>query len=198
LFDKLQRLFLIYIKKGIVHRDLKPENLLLSSKQADAHLKLADFGLSKVMEAAAVLETQCGTPGYVAPEVLMGEGYDEKVDIWSIGVIMYILLCGFPPFYAPNNQQLFEKIQKGDFQFLSPFWDEISQSAKDLIKKMIVVDPNVRLSAEQVLKDPWVSGHSASDRNLVSAINSLKKTNKEGKTTVLSTVPAARMALQNL
>ena len=80
----------------------------------------------------------------------MGEGYDEKVDVWSIGVIMYILLCGFPPFYAPNNQQLFEKIQKGEFQFLAPYWDPISDSAKELIKKMIVVDPALRYSAQQV------------------------------------------------
>jgi len=184
--------------KGIVHRDLKPENLLLSSKKGDTHLKLADFGLSKVMEAAAVLETQCGTPGYVAPEVLMGNGYDEKVDIWSIGVIMYILLCGFPPFYADNNAKLFEKIMKGDFQFLTPYWDPISDAAKQLIKKMIVVDPAVRYTANQVLGDPWVSGHTASDRDLTSALQSLKKTNKENKTTVLSSAPAARMAMQNL
>jgi len=183
-------------RKGIVHRDLKPENLLLSIKEGVPTLKLADFGLSKVMEATAVLETQCGTPGYVAPEVLKGEGYDEKVDVWSLGVILYILLCGFPPFYADNNTKLFQKIMAGDFQFLQPYWDPISDSAKELIKKMIVVDPAKRLSAEDVMKHPWILGHTASDRDLTSALTSLKKTNKEGKTTVLASAPAARIAMQ--
>jgi len=147
--------------KGIVHRDLKPENILLADEAEDAHVKIADFGLSKVMDDAA-LQTACGTPGYVAPEVLMGGGYHQEVDIWSIGVIMYILLCGYPPFFAENNTKLFAKIMACQFAFQSPYWDPISDSAKDLVRHMLVVDPKQRYNTQQVLEHPWVMGHTAS------------------------------------
>jgi calcium/calmodulin-dependent protein kinase I len=111
--------------KGIVHRDLKPENLLLSKPQKANDdsvpvVKIADFGLSKIMDAQGVMKTACGTPAYVAPEILLGEGYDQKVDVWSLGVIAYILLCGFPPFYSRtgNNAELFERIMGGEYRFL--------------------------------------------------------------------------------
>jgi len=182
--------------KGIVHRDLKPENLLLASKTVDSIIKIADFGLSKVMEAAAVLQTACGTPGYVAPEVLMGEGYNEEVDVWSIGVILYILLCGFPPFYAENNNKLFEKIMSGSYQFLSPYWDKVSESAKDLIRHLLVVDPSKRYNSMQLLHHPWIQGHTTSKEDLLGALEHLKKTkSQESRVTMLASSSVARMAL---
>jgi len=181
---------------GIVHRDLKPENLLLENKTPEARVKLADFGLSKMMEAQSVLQTACGTPGYVAPEVLIGEGYNQEVDVWSIGVIMYILLCGFPPFYAENNSKLFEKIMSGSYSFPSPYWDKVSSSSKDLIRCMLVVDPKKRFTSAQVLEHPWIRGLVGSDEPLSDAQTNLKKTkSEESKVTLLTAVPVARMAL---
>jgi calcium/calmodulin-dependent protein kinase I len=129
----------------IVHRDLKPENLLLTGKDDDASIKLADFGFAKRIEFDSEgLVTACGTPGYVAPEILEGKPYGKTVDIWSIGVITYILLCGYPPFHDDNHNALFKKIKKGKFQFDSPYWDNVSDDAKDLISQMLVVDPEKR------------------------------------------------------
>jgi serine/threonine protein kinase len=130
--------------KGIIHRDLKPENMLIAKKGDIGQIKLTDFGLSKMIdEQSTIMKTACGTPAYVAPEVLnnKGHGYDHKVDVWSMGVIIYILLCGFPPFYGSNDSQLFSKIKRGDYKFLKPYWDPISAEAKDFVKKMLVVDP---------------------------------------------------------
>jgi len=181
---------------GIVHRDLKPENLLLETNSPDSRIKIADFGLSKTMEAQSVLQTACGTPGYVAPEVLLGEGYNQEVDVWSIGVIMYILLCGFPPFYAENNSKLFEKIMEGKFTFPSPYWDKISASAKDLIKCLLVVDPKKRYSSKQVVEHPWIKGLVGNDIDLGDAVTNLKKTqSQESKVSILTAAPVARMAL---
>ena len=130
---------------NVVHRDLKPENLLLTSKDDDASIKLADFGFAKRVEFNSEgLVTACGTPGYVAPEILEGKSYGKTVDIWSIGVITYILLCGYPPFHDDNHNALFKKIKKGKFEFDSPYWDHVSDDAKDLILEMLVVDPEKR------------------------------------------------------
>lgn len=181
--------------KGIVHRDLKPENLLLATKDVNSPIKIADFGLSKIMEASAVLITACGTPGYVAPEVLKGEGYQQEVDVWSIGVIMYILLCGFPPFWGENNSKLFEKIMVGNFSFPSPYWDKVSPSAKDLIRRMLVVDPKQRLSSKEILVHPWILGHTTGLEDLTGALEELKKTNSQDKVMMLATASTARMAL---
>jgi tRNA A-37 threonylcarbamoyl transferase component Bud32 len=150
-------------KHGVVHRDLKPENLLCASANL---IKIADFGLSKDVETGN-LQTSCGTPSYVAPEVLLGGQYDSEVDIWSVGVISYVLLCGFTPFYGDNQRQLFERILHAQFDFPSPEWDDISSSAKDFIRKLLVVNPAERLSAEQALKHPWIL-ESAPKRQLQS------------------------------
>lgn len=182
--------------KGIVHRDLKPENLLLSDDSENAVVKIADFGLSKIMDAQAVLQTACGTPGYVAPEVLMGHGYHQEVDVWSIGVITYILLVGYPPFYAENNAKLFDKIMAGQYAFTSPYWDKISAEAKDLIRHLLVVDPKKRFTSLQVLQHPWIKENVQSTDNLFATLESLKKTNSEAsKAKVLSAASVARMAL---
>jgi len=187
-------------KRGIVHRDLKPENLLLASKTPGADVKIADFGLSKIMQATSVLQTACGTPGYVAPEVLQGQGYNQEVDVWSIGVIMYILLCGFAPFHADTNPKLFEKIMAGRYTFLSPYWDKISDSAKDLIRNMLVVDPKQRFTSTQVLEHPWIRGNTATDEDIRGALTELKKTKEEeNKVMTLTTgSSAARMALSSI
>jgi len=146
--------------KGIVHRDLKPENLLLTSTEDDADVKIADFGLAKLLNADTLMQTACGTPGYVAPEILNVQPYDEKVDSWSLGVIAYILLCGFPPFYDENNAKLFEAIKAGDFEFPSPYWDDVSSEAKDFITAMLTVDPKARLSCADVAKNAWIKSAS--------------------------------------
>jgi len=149
---------------GIAHRDLKPENLLCTSKdKTNVHIKLTDFGLSKILPANGNdMMTACGTPGYVAPEVLQCEGYGKEVDLWSAGVILYILLCGFPPFHEANNGLLFQKIMAGDYSFPRPYWDNISADAKDLVKKLLTVNPDKRITADQALLHPWiVSGGAA-------------------------------------
>lgn len=110
---------------GISHRDLKPENLLYDKGEDDSIIKISDFGLARVV-SNDVMTTACGTPGYVAPEVLIGKGYEYYCDYWSIGVILYVLLCGYPPFYEDTNEELFEKIKNADFDFPSPEWDDIS------------------------------------------------------------------------
>jgi calcium/calmodulin-dependent protein kinase I len=169
--------------KGVVHRDLKPENLLLCSKADNANIKIADFGFAKklVSDGSGGLSTACGTPGYVAPEILEARPYGKEVDIWSIGIITYILLCGYPPFHHENHNQLFKMIKKGRFEFDSPYWDEVSEDAKDLISKMLVVDPKQRENADQLLRHPWIVGEDVSDAALSSAISELKKFNARRK-----------------
>ncbi|XP_068940659.1 serine/threonine-protein kinase DCLK3 [Petaurus breviceps papuanus] len=141
----------------IVHRDLKPENLLVQrNPDKSSTLKLADFGLAK--HVVKPLFTVCGTPTYVAPEILSEKGYGLEVDMWAAGVILYILLCGFPPFRSQERDQeeLFAIIQQGHFDFLSPYWDNISEAAKDLVRQLLVVDPKKRYTAHQVLEHPWI------------------------------------------
>jgi doublecortin-like kinase 1/2 len=148
----------------IVHRDIKPENLLVvelgpdggASEECRKTLKLADFGLAQVVSEP--LFTVCGTPTYVAPEILAETGYGVKVDVWATGVIMYILLVGFPPFSSRTNNQdeLFDQILSGLFEFNSPDWDEISYPAKELISWMLQVDPLQRYSAYEILEHPWI------------------------------------------
>ena len=142
---------------GIAHRDLKPENMLMTDKSENAECKITDFGLSKFFdEQSTVMQTPCGTPGYIAPEVLHMKGYDKACDVWSLGVIVYILLCGFPPFYADNDAQLYLKIKKGEFEFLEPYWDPISADAKHLVTRMLTVNPKTRITCAQALAHPWL------------------------------------------
>ncbi|XP_063285233.1 serine/threonine-protein kinase DCLK1 isoform X2 [Pelobates fuscus] len=142
---------------NIVHRDIKPENLLVYEHQdGSKSLKLGDFGLATVVDGP--LYTVCGTPTYVAPEIIAETGYGLKVDIWAAGVITYILLCGFPPFRGGDDQEvLFDQILMGQVDFPSPYWDNVSDSAKELITMMLQVDVDQRFSALQVLEHPWVN-----------------------------------------
>jgi len=139
---------------GIAHRDLKPENLLCAGPDSSI-IKVTDFGLSKDFGRAS-MKTSCGTPDYVAPEVLRGQKYDNTVDLWSIGVITYILVCGFPPFYGSDEQQVFAKILKCEFSFPAPDWTDKSSDVKEFISSILVLDVNARPTAEQALSAPWI------------------------------------------
>ncbi|XP_066441555.1 serine/threonine-protein kinase DCLK3 [Eleutherodactylus coqui] len=160
---------LVYIhSKNIVHRDLKPENLLVQhNPDGSSTLKLADFGLAVFISEP--IFTICGTPTYVAPEILSENGYGLEVDMWATGVILYILLCGFPPFRSPerNHEELFETIKHGEYEFLSPYWDNITEEAKDLINRLLVLKPLKRFTAPCVLQHSWIrSRGQRNDRNL--------------------------------
>ena len=166
--------------KKIVHRDLKPENLLYASPADDANLKVADFGLARMLTAGDMMKTACGTPGYVAPEILKNKGYDSgAVDMWSAGVILYILLCGFPPFYEEELPALFDQILHARYDFPSPWWDNISADGKDLVKKLLELDVKKRLTAAQVLAHPWMG--AAPTVALDGAQKALKKYNASRK-----------------
>mmetsp|Transcript_7291 Transcript_7291/g.11091 ORF Transcript_7291/g.11091 Transcript_7291/m.11091 type:complete len:329 (-) Transcript_7291:102-1088(-) len=149
---------------GIVHRDLKPENLIYADNTQSSQIKITDFGLAKLKNKQDKMETACGTPGYVAPEVLKKQKYTEAVDIWSLGVILYILLCGFPPFYHENTAALYKQIKAGDYDFPEPYWKDITDAGKDLIKKMLTVDYKKRITIPQLLKHPWIAQGAASAR----------------------------------
>jgi calcium/calmodulin-dependent protein kinase I len=164
--------------QGIVHRDLKPENILLTDDTDNATIKIADFGFARPV--AAGLSTACGTPGYVAPEIINGRPYGKSVDIWSLGVIIYILLCGYPPFYNTNQSQLFKAIREGKFAFDAPYWDPISENAKDLIRKCLTVDVHKRLDIDGVLKHPWLATQAA-NKNITNVLDELKKFNARRK-----------------
>jgi len=152
--------------KGIAHRDLKPENLLCSGQDEDEIVKIADFGLSKIFSGDEELMTSFGTPGYVAPEVLMCESYDKSVDMWGIGIITYILLAGYPPFYAENDTALFEKIMNAEYDFDDECWEDVSDLAKDFIRHLLVKDPNERYTAKEALKHSWLNSDKPSDKPL--------------------------------
>jgi len=107
------------------------------------------------------MHTACGTPGYVAPEVLKGENYTKAVDLWSLGVILYILLCGFPPFYHQNTNMLYKQIKKGEYSFPDPYWKDRSESVKELIRGLLTVDPKKRMTAKDVGAHPWIAGNTA-------------------------------------
>jgi len=146
-------------KQGIAHRDLKPENILLKDKTHSV-IKLSDFGLSRVVDEASFMKTMCGTPQYVAPEILCATktgGYGVECDLWSLGVILYIMLVGYPPFNDEKPKKtVFEQIKTGDYDFNEQFWSGISQSVKDLISLLLTVDPHKRLTVSEALQHPWV------------------------------------------
>lgn len=140
------------------HRDLKPENLLLVSKNDDADLKLCDFGFAARVPADGgnVLTEQCGTPGYIAPEILQGIPYGKQVDMWSFGVIVYILMGGYPPFQNDNKLKLMQSILRAEYEFHPDCWEEVSEDAKDFIRSLLTLDPRQRLTADQALAHKWL------------------------------------------
>ncbi|CAN2387277.1 Calcium calmodulin-dependent protein kinase [Pristimantis euphronides] len=182
---------------GVVHRDLKPENLLLASKLKGAAVKLADFGLAIEVEG----EQQAwfgfaGTPGYLSPEVLRKDPYGKAVDLWACGVILYILLVGYPPFWDEDQHRLYQQIKAGAYDFPSPEWDTVTPEAKDLINKMLTINPSKRITAAEALKHPWISHRStvASCMHRQETVDCLKKFNarRKLKGAILTTMLATR------
>ncbi|KAH9996189.1 CAMK/CAMK1 protein kinase [Xylariaceae sp. FL0662B] len=183
----------LHEEKGVVHRDIKPENILFSPipvipsklpkpKQPGdedkvdegefiegvgsggiGQIKIADFGLSKVVWDNQTM-TPCGTVGYTAPEIVKDERYSKSVDMWALGCVLYTLLCGFPPFYDESIEVLTEKVAKGQYTFLSPWWDDISKSAQDLITHLLTVDPEKRYTIIDFMKHPWIQGSGLTPR----------------------------------
>ncbi|OMJ69612.1 hypothetical protein SteCoe_32610 [Stentor coeruleus] len=149
---------------NIVHRDLKPENLLLDRESADATVKVIDFGTSVIFEETKQLTQKYGTAYYIAPEVLRKD-YNEKCDIWSCGVILYIFLSGRPPFGGKNDKDILIKVQQGHFNMSGPEWEKISPDAKKLIQKMLEYDPKLRYSAKQALQDPWIISNTSANHS---------------------------------
>ena len=144
-------------EKGVIHRDLKPENILIESSEEKNkdffHIKIIDFGTCEILKKSKLTE-QIGTSFYIAPEVLKN-GYNEKCDLWSCGIILYILLCGSPPFYGKNEKEIFSKILNGTFTFKHKIWNKISNEGKNLVKKLLELNPNKRISAKEALEDDW-------------------------------------------
>ncbi|XAR70347.1 Non-specific serine/threonine protein kinase [Bertholletia excelsa] len=155
LFRHLMQVVMYCHEKGIVHRDLKPENILLVTKSFSSPIKLADFGLATYIKPGQNLHGTVGSPFYIAPEVLAG-GYDQAADVWSAGVILYILLSGMPPFWGKTKSKIFDAVRVADLHFPPDPWDNISSSAKDLIMGMLCVHPSKRLTAKQVLAHSWM------------------------------------------
>jgi len=145
-------------KFGVVHRDLKPENILFDTLNDDT-VKVIDFGLAQAFKPTQRMHGVIGTAYYIAPEILNHEGYTERCDIWSCGVILYIMLSGYSPFEGQKSSEIFEEVKKGEFDFDKPVWNTISHSAKRLIKKMMEYNPNKRITAQQALADPWFAEH---------------------------------------
>ncbi|KAI2605555.1 CAMK/CAMK1 protein kinase [Hypoxylon sp. NC1633] len=190
----------LHEEKGVVHRDIKPENILFSPiplvpskhpkpKQPGdedkvdegefvkgvgaggiGQIKIADFGLSKIVWDNQTM-TPCGTVGYTAPEIVKDERYSKSVDMWALGCVLYTLLCGFPPFYDESIEILTEKVAKGQYTFLSPWWDDISKSAQDLISHLLAVDPDERYTIKEFLSHPWVQGSGPTPRDVKKQIS---------------------------
>ncbi|KAI2782335.1 calcium/calmodulin-dependent protein kinase 1 [Daldinia loculata] len=157
--------------RNVVHRDLKPENLLYLSKDPDSDLVLADFGIAKMLDTKdEVLTTMAGSFGYAAPEVMLKKGHGKPVDMWSLGVITYTLLCGYSPFRSENLQDLIDECSNGKVVFHERYWRDVSDDAKDFIMRLLQPNPEDRWSSKQALKHPWLSGENASDHNLLPEI----------------------------
>ncbi|XAR57424.1 Non-specific serine/threonine protein kinase [Bertholletia excelsa] len=141
-------------RRGVAHRDIKPDNILFDAWE---RLKLADFGSADCFKEGELMSGIVGTPYYVAPEVLAGRDYNEKVDIWSAGVILYIMLAGIPPFYGESAAEIFEAVLRANLRFPSRVFHSVSPAAKDLLRRMLCKDVSRRFSAEQVLRHPWMT-----------------------------------------
>uniref|UniRef100_A0A452J6C7 calcium/calmodulin-dependent protein kinase n=1 Tax=Gopherus agassizii TaxID=38772 RepID=A0A452J6C7_9SAUR len=181
----------------IVHRDLKPENLLLASKCKSAAVKLADFGLAiEVQGEQQAWFGFAGTPGYLSPEVLRKDPYGKPVDIWACGVILYILLVGYPPFWDEDQHKLYQQIKAGAYDFPSPEWDTVTPEAKNLINQMLTINPTKRITADQALKHPWVCQRStvASMMHRQETVECLRKFNarRKLKGAILTTMLVSR------
>ncbi|KAH3759626.1 myosin light chain kinase [Pelomyxa schiedti] len=169
---KVTQAILFLHQRNVIHRDLKPENILLRSERSDTDVCIADFGLARLIPETLMVTTACGSPAYVAPEVLDGTGYGPLVDMWSIGVISYILLCGYPPFYADSLPELLERIQNCDYQMEDEDWCHVSSEARDFVRQLLVRCDS-RMSASQALAHPWLNKTAYSTDVLSSALEKL-------------------------
>jgi len=166
---------------GIVHRDLKPENLIYQDSTPASEIKVTDFGLGlRVGKPDPHGHSVVGTAGYVAPEILLKRDYGPSCDVWSMGVILYILLCGYPPFHATNNAALFEQIKRGRFAFHTNEWAGVTEAAKSLISRMLTVDVSQRATVDQVLHDPWIAANTTTTE-LTGAMSRLRTFNAKRK-----------------
>jgi serine/threonine protein kinase len=175
-FLQIMRAIQYLHSRGIVHRDLKLENLLLVRKKDIGHIKIADFGLARRYMGASAMTTICGTPQYVAPEIIKGgpARYGPECDLWSAGVILFILLGGYPPFYDESEPRLFEKIRKGKFDFNDDVWSVVSADAKDVIRRLLVVDPAKRMTLQEVFEHPWCKSAADDKRELLKTMTRMK------------------------
>lgn len=179
-------------EQGVIHRDLKPENILIETQQEKLkeffHIKIIDFGTCEILQRNKMLKEQIGTSFYIAPEVLKNS-YNEKCDLWSCGVILYILLCGAPPFYGTCEDEIFQKIVTGNYSFKHSIWKKISPEAKDLITKLLDLNPEIRLSAKEALEHKWFKIHEndsdllnkISEQSLMSVIKNITEFRAEQK-----------------
>lgn len=172
-------------KQGVIHRDMKPENLLLASKVKNAAVKLADFGLAIELQPPNEYSWHgfAGTPGYLAPEVLRRDPYSRPVDLWACGVILYILLVGYPPFWDEDQQKLYAQIKTARYEYPSPEWDSVTPDAKNLIDSLLTLDHSKRITAEKALQHPWIKNREkvASTIHRQETINGLKRFNARRK-----------------
>jgi len=160
--------------RNVVHRDLKPENLLYLTKEPKSQLVLADFGIAKMLDSPnEVLTTMAGSFGYAAPEVMLKQGHGKAVDMWSLGVITYTLLCGYSPFRSENLTDLVEECRNGRIIFHERYWRDVSPDAKDFILKLLQPDPHRRATSGEALKHVWLEGETASDHDLLPEIRKL-------------------------
>jgi len=186
---------------SIMHRDLKPENFLFLDKRPDSPLKIIDFGLAARFQPGQVMATKAGTPYYVAPQVLQGK-YGKECDLWSAGVIMYILLCGYPPFHGDNDAEILQKVKAGKFTFNEADWKSVSEEAKDLIRKLLTFNPKDRITAETALNHPWIQHKAIStsdvpiNKDLVNNFRSFRAQSKLKKAAL--TVIAQQLSEDNI
>lgn len=168
-------------EQGVAHRDLKPENLLLTSPDDDAKVKIADFGFAKRVTRPYSLTTRCGSPAYMAPELVNYKNYDERVDNWSLGVIVYTILGGYNPFVRDTVHLTLQEIRQANYQFPKEFWDGISHDAKKLIKALLTVDPSERITTEEALLHPWMTGRGDDLKQNKINLEQFKEFNEERK-----------------
>ncbi|CDS08840.1 hypothetical protein LRAMOSA10201 [Lichtheimia ramosa] len=152
---------------NIVHRDLKPENLLFKTSDTHADLAICDFGIATLSDQQATMQTACGSPGYVAPEVLEKKSCGAPVDLWAVGVITYTILCGYQPFQAEEPSELINEITHARYEFHDRYWRTVSQDAKDFIRRLLILDPAKRLTAKEALEDKWLVGKDINDVDLL-------------------------------
>ncbi|KAI9314429.1 kinase-like domain-containing protein [Dichotomocladium elegans] len=170
---------------NVVHRDLKPENLLFKNPDTNSDLAICDFGIAVLADDnAATVQTACGSPGYVAPEVLLHKSCGAPVDMWALGVITYTLLSGYQPFQSEDEQELIDQITHARYEFHGKYWRTVSQDARDFIRRLLSLDPAARPTASEALKDKWLVGRDATNIDILQTVRKNFSARRKLKTTV--------------